>query len=172
MSQVMNILSSTTNTYDAIVVGSGISGGWAAMELCKKGLRTLLLDRGRQVTHGKDYPTAMLPPWELPNHGLTPQTYIEENPVQTTFSDAANRHFFANDVDHPYIQQGPFLWCRGYQVGGRSLVWGRQCYRWSDLDFEANAREGIGVDWPIRYADIAPWYDYVEPFVGISGSSE
>lgn len=159
-------------TYDAIVVGSGISGGWAAMELCRKGLRTLLLDRGRNVEHGKDYPTAMLHPWELPHQGLTPHAYAKANPIQTTYSDVANRHFFANDVDHPYIQKKPFLWCRGYQVGGRSLVWGRQCYRWSDLDFEANAKDGVGVDWPIRYADIAPWYDHVERFVGISGSQE
>ena len=159
-------------TYDAIVVGSGISGGWAAMELCKKGLRTLLLDRGRNVEHVKDYPTAMLHPWELPNHGHIPHDYAKKNPVQTRGSDVTNQHFFANDVDHPYIQKKPFLWYRSYQVGGRSLVWGRQCYRWSDLDFEANMKDGMGVDWPIRYKDIAPWYDYVERFVGVSGSQE
>lgn len=159
-------------TYDAIVVGSGISGGWAAMELCKKGLRTLLLDRGRNVEHVKDYPTAMLHPWELPDRGHTPHDYAKANPIQTSGSNAANQHFYASDVDHPYIQETPFLWYRGYQVGGRSLVWGRQCYRWSDLDFEANGKEGVGVDWPIRYKDISPWYDYVERFVGVSGSQE
>src|SRR5690606_35244762 len=137
-----------------------------------KGLRTLLLERGRPVTHVKDYPTALLQPWELPNQGQTPHEYAKENPIQTSVSSVADRHFFVKDVDHPYIQEKPFLWYRGYQVGGRSLVWGRQCYRWSDLDFEANAKDGVGVDWPIRYKDIAPWYDYVERFVGVSGSQE
>ncbi len=168
----MNINNRADRTYDAIVVGSGISGGWAAMELCKKGLKTLLLDRGRHVEHVADYPTAMLSPWELPDGGRTTAEYAFQNPIQTSISDVADRHFFANDVDHPYIQESPFLWYRGYQVGGRSLTWGRQCYRWSDLDFEANSRDGVGVDWPIRYRDIARWYDYVERFVGISGSCE
>jgi choline dehydrogenase-like flavoprotein len=160
------------HTYDAIVVGSGISGGWAAKELCQKGLKTLLLERGRQVEHNKDYPTAHLHPWDF-KHGLnnTHQDHVE-NPVQSRFYDESNKHFFINDRQNPYVQEKPFAWVRGNQVGGRSLLWGRQCYRLSDLDFEANAREGIAVDWPIRYQDIAPWYKYVESFVGISGQCE
>jgi choline dehydrogenase-like flavoprotein len=160
------------HTYDAIVVGSGISGGWAAKELCQKGLKTLLLERGRQVEHIKDYPTANLHPWNF-KHGLTNTNQdFEENPVQSRFYDESNKHFFINDRQNPYIQEKPFAWVRGNQVGGRSLLWGRQCYRLSDLDFEANAREGIGADWPIRYRDLAPWYEYVERFVGISGQCE
>src|SRR5688572_24835683 len=143
------------HTYDAIVVGSGISGGWAAKELCQKGLKTLLLERGRQVEHIKDYPTAHLHPWNF-KHGLTNTNQdFEENPVQSRFYDESNKHFFINDRQNPYIQEKPFAWVRGNQVGGRSLLWGRQCYRLSDLDFEANAREGIGADWPIRYRDLA-----------------
>ena len=142
----------TTNTFDAIVIGSGISGGWAAKELCEKGLKTLLLERGRNVEHIKDYPTANLNPWELlPDHDDV---------------------FFVKDREHPYIQEQPFKWTRGYQVGGRSLTWGRQCYRLSDLDFNSNLDNGIGVDWPIRYKDIAPWYDYVEGYIGVSGQAE
>jgi choline dehydrogenase-like flavoprotein len=160
------------HTYDAIVVGSGISGGWAAKELCQQGLKTLLLERGRQVEHQKDYPTANLHPWEF-KYGLANTNQdTEENPVQSQFYNESNKHFFINDRQNPYIQEKPFSWVRGNQVGGRSLLWGRQCYRLSDLDFEANAREGIGVDWPIRYRDIAPWYRYVESFVGISGQCE
>jgi choline dehydrogenase-like flavoprotein len=158
--------------FDAIVVGSGISGGWAAKELCEKGLKTLVLERGRNVEHIKDYTTAFMAPWQFPHHlQKTAEDYIE-NPVQSTTYDEGSKHFFVNDREHPYIQETPFNWIRGYQVGGRSLTWGRQCYRRSDLDFEANAREGIAVDWPIRYKDIAPWYDYVEDFVGISGQAE
>lgn len=165
-------MSSATNTYDAIVVGSGISGGWAAMELCKKGLKTLLLERGRNVEHIKDYPTANLNPWDFEYRlNNTPQ-FKAQSPIQSTGSDAGNAHFFVNDTDHPYIQEKPFMWYRGYQVGGRSLTWGRQCYRLSDLDFEANLKEGIGVDWPIRYKDIAPWYSYVERYIGVSGKKE
>jgi choline dehydrogenase-like flavoprotein len=160
------------NTYDAIVIGSGISGGWAAMELCKKGLKTLLLERGRDVQHIKDYTTAFLSPWDFEYHLQNTQKEIQENPIQTEGSDAGNRLFFANDKDHPYIQEKPFSWHRGYQVGGRSLTWGRQCYRWSDLDFEANLKDGNAVDWPIRYGDIASWYDYVESFIGVSGTCE
>lgn len=161
-----------TNTYDVIVVGSGISGGWAAKEFAEKGFRTLLLERGRNVEHVKDYPTASLNPWEFDHRLVNPEKEKTENPVQSTVYDESNKHFFVSDKDHPYIQNDPFHWIRGYQVGGRSLMWGRQCYRWSDLDFEANAKDGVGVDWPIRYKDIEPWYTYVERFVGISGSCE
>ena len=160
------------NTYDAIVIGSGISGGWAAKELCQKGLKTLMLERGRNVEHIKDYPTAMKNPWDF-EHRLNFTTKEKnQNPVQCAASDESNQHFFAKDSEHPYIQEKPFNWVRGYQVGGRSLTWGRQCYRLSDLDFEANAKDGIAVDWPIRYKDLAPWYDYVETYVGISGTNE
>lgn len=161
-----------TNTYDVIVVGSGISGGWAAKEFAEKGFKTLLLERGRNVEHVKDYPTASMNPWEFDHRLVNPEKEKTENPVQSTVYDESNKHFFVSDKDHPYIQNDPFHWIRGYQVGGRSLMWGRQCYRWSDLDFEANAKDGVGVDWPIRYKDIEPWYTYVERFVGISGSCE
>ncbi|MBS1565666.1 MAG: GMC family oxidoreductase, partial [Bacteroidetes bacterium] len=160
------------HTYDAIVVGSGISGGWAAKELCEKGLRTLLLERGRNVEHIKDYPTASMHPWEFDHRLQITERDREENPIQSTVYDESCRHFFVNDREHPYIQDKPFHWIRGYQVGGRSLVWGRQTYRMSDLDFEANAKDGYGVDWPLRYKDIAPWYDYVERFIGVSGQAE
>jgi choline dehydrogenase-like flavoprotein len=162
------------HTFDAIVVGSGISGGWAAKELCEKGLKTLVLERGRNVEHVKDYTTAFLAPWQFPHHLHNSFEAQAENPVQTQTQsyDEATKQFFVNDREHPYIQEKPFNWIRGYQVGGRSLTWGRQCYRLSDLDFEANAKEGIAVDWPIRYKDLAPWYDYVENFVGISGQPE
>jgi choline dehydrogenase-like flavoprotein len=161
------------NTYDAIVVGSGISGGWAAKELCEKGLKTLVLERGRNVEHIKDYPTATLAPWQFDHRGSITEDMRREQHIQVRgFCNETNKHFFVNDLEHPYTQQKPFDWIRGYHVGGRSLMWGRQCYRWSDLDFEANARDGHGVDWPIRYKDIAPWYSYVEKFVGISGSKE
>ena len=158
--------------FDAIVIGSGISGGWAAKELCQKGLKTLVLERGRNVVHVKDYTTAFLHPWQFEHHLHNSIKDMQENPVQSTIYDEGSKHFFVSDKEHPYIQEKPFSWIRGYQVGGRSLTWGRQCYRLSDLDFEANAKEGIGVDWPIRYKDIAPWYDYVENFVGISGQKE
>ncbi|WP_231490807.1 GMC oxidoreductase [Pedobacter sp. Leaf170] len=159
----------TSNFYDAIVIGSGISGGWAAMELCKKGLKTLLLERGRDVKHIIDYPTANLKPWEFKN-GLnnTLQDQLED-PVQSIAYNPAIKHFYASDKAQPYIQEKPFNWFRGYQVGGKSLTWGRQCYRLSDLDFEANKNDGYGVDWPIRYRDLEFWYDYVESFVGVSG---
>jgi choline dehydrogenase-like flavoprotein len=161
------------NQFDAIVVGSGISGGWAAKELCEKGLKTLLLERGRNVDHVKDYPTATRDLWEIPHANQVSKEMRERQHIQIRgFCNEANRHFFVDDLDHPYNQVKPFDWIRGYHVGGRSLMWGRQCYRWSDLDFEANAKEGIAIDWPIRYRDIAPWYSYVEKFVGISGSKE
>jgi choline dehydrogenase-like flavoprotein len=168
----INIKAKKQHSYDAIVVGSGISGGWAAKELCEKGLKTLLLEKGRQVEHVKDYPTANLHPWDFKYALNNTIKDREENPVQSQAFNEDNKHFFINDKQNPYIQEKPFTWIRGNQVGGRSLTWGRQCYRLSDLDFEANLREGIGVDWPIRYQDIAPWYKYVESFVGISGQCE
>jgi choline dehydrogenase-like flavoprotein len=159
-------------TFDAIVIGSGISGGWAAMELCKKGMKTLLLERGRDVKHIQDYPTASLNPWDF-KYGMNHTTAeILSNPDQSSYTDAGNKLFFANDTDHPYVKTKPFDWIRGYQVGGRSLTWGRQCYRLSDLDFEANKQDGMGVDWPIRYRDLSAWYDHVERFIGVSGNPE
>jgi choline dehydrogenase-like flavoprotein len=163
-------------SYDAIVVGSGISGGWAAKELCEKGLKTLVLERGRPVEHG-DYPTEHTPPWEMEHRGQGSEPEIQQDyPMQSMAGpfNAYNKHFFVKDSKHPYTfdDDSPFLWVRGYHQGGRSLTWGRQCYRWSDLDFTANLREGVAVDWPIRYADIAPWYDYVEEYAGISGREE
>lgn len=158
--------------YDAIVIGSGISGGWAAMELCKKGMKTLLLERGRDVKHIQDYPTANLNPWDFDLRTNYSRKEIEDNPVQTLISNAGNKLFYADDQNHPYIEEKPFKWIRGYQVGGRSLTWGRQCYRLSDLDFEANLKDGTAVDWPIRYKDIDPWYNYVERFIGVSGKRE
>lgn len=161
-----------SQTYDAIVIGSGISGGWAAMELCKKGLKTLLLERGRNVEHLKDYPTANLNPWDFKN-GMNNTLFDRENdPVQSSLYNPGDKHFYVSDKEHPYIQEKPFNWFRGYQVGGRSLIWGRQCYRLSNLDFEANKKDGVGTDWPIRYKDISPWYDYVESFIGVSGKNE
>ena len=159
-------------TYDAIVVGSGISGGWAAKELSEKGLKTLLLERGRQVEHVKDYPTALKQPWEFENRLELTEEDKRINPIQSQVYDESCKHFFVNDQEHPYIQTQPFNWIRGYQVGGRSLTWGRQVYRLSDLDFSANKKDGHGIDWPIRYNDIAPWYDYVENFIGVSGQAE
>ena len=160
--------------YDAIVVGSGISGGWAAKELTERGLRTLVVERGRHVEHGKDYVTEWLQPWELPHRGRGDrELYERDYPIQSknyAFGEAT-RHWFVNDREHAYVTDGPrdFRWIRGYHLGGRSLMWGRICWRWSDLDFGANARDGHGVDWPIRYADLAPWYAHVERFVGIAG---
>lgn len=158
--------------YDAIVVGSGIAGGWAAKELCEKGLKTLVLERGRNVEHRKDYITEHRPPWKFAHRGeLNPALLDEHYFVQrrTGFLSESTLHFFFRDSKSPYIEEKPFTWVRGEQVGGKSLMWGRYCFRISDLDFEANGREGIGVDWPIRYAEIAPWYTYVEQFAGISG---
>ncbi|MDP4216377.1 MAG: GMC family oxidoreductase [Bacteroidota bacterium] len=162
------------NTYDAIVVGSGITGGWAAKELTESGLKTLVLERGRNVVHGKDYPTANLAPWELPHGNEFTLKEQEEYAIQKHLwiVKPDTKHFFVKDTDFPYEQVKPFHWFRGYQVGGKSLMWSRHTFRWSDLDFEANAREGIGIDWPIRYRDIEPWYDYVERFIGVSGQNE
>ncbi len=162
------------NTFDAIVVGSGISGGWAAKELTEKGLHTLLLERGRNVEHIKDYTNTEKDPWELPHRGQNANSDHKNSPIQSkcyAYNEVSGK-FFVNDIENPYNQIKPFDWIRGYHVGGRSIMWGRQCYRWSDLDFEANAKDGFGTDWPIRYKDIAPWYSYVEKFVGISGSKE
>lgn len=160
------------NTFDAIVVGSGITGGLAAKELCERGLKTLVIERGRNVEHVKDYPTAGLHPWQFEHRLNHTQKEWKENPLQSASSDESNSFFFASDKDHPYIQEKPFNWIRGYQVGGRSLTWGRLSFRYSDLDFEANLKEGIAVDWPVRYKDIAPWYDYVETYIGVSGQKE
>jgi len=162
------------NTYDAIVVGSGISGGWAAKELTEKGLKTLLLERGRDVRHGIDYPTANLDPWELPNHNILAQQDLETYPIQKTVYHFGqdDKHFFVKDTEHHYEQVKPFWWIQGNQVGGKSLLWSRHTFRWSDLDFEANQKEGVAIDWPVRYRDIAPWYDYVERFIGVSGKNE
>ena len=162
-------------TYDAIVIGSGISGGFAAMELCEKGYKTLVLERGRMVAHG-DYPTAHMDPWELENQNkLTAEEIAQHYYKQDRLGwwvRQDHKHFINKDSDYPYDEVERFDWIRGHHVGGRSIMWGRHCYRWSDLDFEANLKEGIGVDWPIRYKDIEPWYDYVETFVGVSGQKE
>jgi len=161
-------------SYDAIVVGSGISGGWAAKELTEKGLKVLLLERGPNVEHIKDYKTATTPPWEVPHRGRRTQEQLENHPNlrRDYVLNELNLDWWAHEDDSPYVEEKPFTWFRGYQVGGRSLLWGRQSYRWANLDFEANAKEGIAVDWPIRYDDVAPWYSYVEKFAGISGSKD
>jgi choline dehydrogenase-like flavoprotein len=163
----------TATHYDAIVVGSGITGGWAAKELTEAGLRTLVLERGRNVEHVKDYPTANLHPWELPHGNRPTQQDLADYHVQKDLYlfGQDSKHFLVKDVDHPYNAVRDFRWFRGYQVGGRSLLWARHCFRWSDLDFEANAREGVGIDWPIRYKDLEPWYDHVESFIGVSGEN-
>jgi choline dehydrogenase-like flavoprotein len=160
--------------YDAIVIGSGITGGWAAKELTEKGLRTLMIERGRNVVHGRDYITEHKQNWEMPlrNARLAPGNQgAEEYQIQARTGQfrETTKHFFANDREQPYEEAKPFTWIQGNQVGGKSLIWGRQVYRWSDLDFEANLRDGHGVDWPIRYKDIAPWYSYVERHIGVSG---
>lgn len=166
---------SDKNTFDAIVIGSGISGGYAAMELCLKGYKTLVLERGRLVKHG-DYPTATKDVWELPNQNVVPHAEKEKHYFQQNrlnwWIHQENKHWINKDSDYSYDEVKRFDWIRGHHVGGRSIMWGRHCYRWSDLDFEANIKEGIGVDWPIRYKDIEPWYDKVETFVGVSGQAE
>lgn len=160
--------------FDAIVIGSGISGGWAAKELCEKGLKTLVLERGRNIEHISDYPTAFTEPWEFKHRNSHPRQYKQENPL---ISKAAGynedtAHFFVEDKDHPYVQEKPFDWIRGYQVGGKSLIWGRACQRWSEYEFKAPAQFGYGIDWPIRYPDVASWYSHVEKFIGVCGHKD
>jgi len=163
------------NSYDAIVVGSGISGGWAAKELAEKGLKVLMLDRGRHIEHVSGYETAMKESWEFPHRGRVDLKTKEEYwaGVRTGYTaNEEHRHHFEKDIDHPYEEKRRFDWIRGYHTGGRSLMWGRQSYRWNERDFTANLEEGVGVDWPIRYKDLAPWYAYVEKFAGISGNKD
>jgi choline dehydrogenase-like flavoprotein len=160
------------NTFDAIVVGTGISGGWAAKELTEKGLKTLVLERGRMVKH-PEYPTATKDPWDLENADRPTREDLEKQGVQNRTGYTvrqSTKHWFVNDLENPYLETKRFDWMRGYHVGGRSIMWGRQSYRWSPMDFEANAKDGIAVDWPIRYNDLAPWYDYVEQYIGVSGN--
>jgi len=168
-----NIDAKKNMVYDAIVIGSGISGGWAAKELCEKGLKTLVLERGRIVEHLVDYPTMNLDPWDMElRGGLTPEEKDKHyKNIRSGWVGKNTEHFWADDAANPYTEKKPFLWLRGHQMGGKSLLWGKQTYRWSDLDFEANAKDGNGVDWPIRYKDIEPWYTYVEKFAGISGEA-
>lgn len=161
-------------TFDAIVIGSGISGGWAAKELTEQGLETLVLERGRDVKHIKDYPTTNLMPFEFPHRGRLTQELIDANPIVSrcyAFREDST-HFFVKDAEHPYVQEKPFDWIRGYQVGGKSLLWARQTQRWSDFDFEGPLRDGFAIDWPIRYADLASWYSHVEKFAGICGNKD
>ena len=162
------------NQFDAIVVGSGISGGWAAKELTEKGLTVLLLERGRNIEHVKDYVNATKAPWDFPHRGSKTQQMIKDYPVLNRDYplNETNLDFWTNEKESPFTEVKRFDWFRGYHVGGRSLMWGRQSYRWSDLQFEANAKDGIAIDWPVRYAEIAPWYDHVEKFAGISGSKD
>ena len=164
-------MSNSNHQYDAIVIGSGISGGWAAKELCEKGLKTLVLERGKDVVHLKDYPTATKQPWEFPHRKEKTLAMRKDNPVvdRCYAYDETTEHFFVKDKEHPYVQEKPFDWIRGYQVGGKSLLWARQTQRWSKYDFEGPARDGFG-NWPITYDDLAPWYTHVEFFAGISGN--
>jgi choline dehydrogenase-like flavoprotein len=161
-------------TYDAIVVGSGISGGWAAKELTEKGLKVLLLERGRNIEHIKDYVSANKEAWDFPHRGRRTQQMIHDYPnLKRDYAlNETNLDYWCKDSEHPYTEVKPFYWFRGYHVGGKSLMWGRQSYRWSDLDFEANLKDGHGVDWPVRYKDIEPWYSYAEKFAGISGNRD
>ncbi len=168
------IESQKARTYDAIVIGSGISGGWAAKELTEKGLKTLVLERGRDVKHVTDYPTTNMMPWEFAHRERMPREVVEANPIVSkcyNFKESS-AHFFVKDAEHPYVQEKPFDWIRGYQVGGKSLLWARHTQRWSKYDFDGPARDGFAVEWPIGYDDIAPWYSHVEKFAGISGNSD
>ena len=163
-----------TNTFDTIVVGAGMAGGWAAKEFTEQGFKTLLLERGPNVKHLEDYPTTNMLPWEFKHRGQLTSKEIKENPIASScyaFREDA-KHFFVKDKEHPYIQKKPFDWIRGYQVGGKSIMWARQVQRWSPFDFEGPARDGFAVDWPIRYNDLADWYTYVEKFVGVSGNKD
>lgn len=169
----LNTKAKAQNTFDVIVVGSGISGGWAAKELCEKGLKVLMLERGKPVEH-PNYPTTSTDPWNLDHRGRLTQEDRKNSHIQTRHYSfqGDNKHFYVNDLENPYTETKRYDWIRGDVVGGRSLLWGRHCYRWSDLDFEANKKDGHGVDWPVRYKDLEPWYDYVETFTGISGKAE
>ncbi len=164
----------SVNTYDAIVIGSGISGGWAAKELTEKGLKTIMLERGRNIEHIKDYVNASKAPWEFPHRGGRTQEMIKDYPVlkRDYPLNETNLDYWVNEKESPYTEVKRFDWFRGYHVGGRSLMWGRQSYRWADVDFEANLKDGVAVDWPIRYKDLAPWYSYAEKFAGISGNQD
>ncbi len=170
----INSKSIKQNTFDAIVIGSGISGGWAAKELCEHGLKTLVLERGRNVEHIKDYPTATKDPWDFDHRGWITDKFKKSNPLITKAAGFGEdcKHFFIEDKDHPYIQEKPFDWIRGYQVGGKSLTWGRACQRWSDFEFTAPHRYGYGIEWPISYDDIAPWYSHAEKFIGVCGNKD
>ncbi len=171
----LNLKAKEQNSYDAIVIGSGISGGWAAKELTEKGLKTLVLEKGRNVRHKLDYPTMNMNTWDFPNRDmvLSSDSKDYEKQLRTGYTiRESTKHWWVKDTEHPYSETKRFDWIRGYHVGGRSLLWGRQSYRWSEMDFEANAKEGIAVDWPIRYKDIEKWYDYAESFAGISGQKE
>lgn len=170
----LNLKAKKNNSYDAIVVGTGISGGWAAKELTENGLNTLVLERGRDVKHVEDYPTMLKEPWELPFNDRVPPEEAKhyEKQMRTGYTiRQSTKHWWIKDTDQPYAEEKRFDWIRGYHVGGRSLMWGRHSYRLSEMDFEANAKEGIAVDWPVRYNDIAPWYSHVEKFAGISGTA-
>lgn len=161
-------------TFDAIVVGSGMSGGYAAKELCDRGLKTLVLERGRPVVHREDYPTATKDPWEFPYRTRLPQDELEKNPIvaRCYAYNGATKHFFVKDEEQPYVQEKPFDWIRAYQEGGKSLLWARQGQRWSRFDFEGPARDGYGIEWPFSYDELAPWYGKVEHFVGWSGNKD
>ncbi len=169
-----NIDSQEQQSFDAIVIGSGMSGGWAAKEFCEKGLKTLVLERGREVRHNIDYPTTNMNPWEFEHRGRITEEMRKENPIASrcyVFQEDAV-HFVVKDKEHPYVQEKPFDWIRGYQTGGKSLLWARRTQRWSDFDFEGPSRDGFAVDWPIRYRDLDKWYSHVERFVGISGNRD
>jgi choline dehydrogenase-like flavoprotein len=174
MASNTNTSGETVKTYDAIVIGSGISGGWAAKELCEQGLKTLVLERGRNVEHNKDYPTANMAPWDFKYRGRMREDFLKENPLTSKAAGygADTAHFFVRDQDHPYVQEKPFDWIRGYQVGGKSLTWGRATQRWSEFEFTGPEKFGYGIAWPIGYEDVAPWYSHVEKFIGICGNKD
>ena len=170
-----NSTSENFEQYDAIVIGTGISGGWAAKELCENGLNTLVLERGRMVKHIEDYPTMNMDPWDFEHRGnaTAEDRKKQEKQARTGYTTGeASKHWFVNDIEHPYNEKKRFDWIRGYHVGGKSLMWARMSFRWSEMDFEANKKDGHGVDWPIRYNDLKPWYEKVEKLVGISGKAE
>ena len=169
-----NIDGNEVNTYDVIVIGSGMSGGWAAKEFAEKGLKTLVIERGPEVKHNVNYPTTNMNPWEFKHKGIIPDDVKKENPIASrcyVFQEDA-QHFVSKDKEHPYIQEKPFDWIKGYQTGGKSLLWARQTQRLSQYDFDGPARDGFAVDWPINYKDLAPWYSHVEKFVGIAGNND